>query len=74
MFLVFDFVFDNIGFTFIYYCVVHTHTHTHTHTHKHTPNIEVLCSNKGVDVEISTSNMLPRELYRIILSESNGKI
>jgi len=37
----------------------------------HTPNIEVLCSNKGFDVEISSSNTPPRELYRIILSESN---
>ena len=39
----------------------------------HTPNIEVLCSNKGFDVEISSSNTPPCELYRIILSESNDK-
>jgi len=39
----------------------------------HTPNIEVLCSNKGFAVEISSSNTPPRELYRIILSESNDK-
>jgi len=31
------------------------------------------CSNKGFDVEISSSNTPPRELYRIILSESNDK-
>ena len=46
----------------MYYYVVHPPTHTHTH------NIAVLCSNKGFDVEISSSNTLPRELYRIILS------
>ena len=39
----------------------------------HTPNIGVMCSNKGFDVEISLSNMPLRELYRIILSESNDK-
>ena len=38
-----------------------------------TPNIEVLYSKKGVDVEISSSNTPPREMYRIILSESNDK-
>ena len=37
------------------------------------PNIEVLCSHKGFDVEISSSSTPPRELYRIILSESNDK-
>jgi len=39
----------------------------------HTPNIEVLCSNKGFDVEISSSNTPSRELHRIILDESNDK-
>ena len=39
----------------------------------HTPNIEVLCSNKGFDVEISSSNTPSRELYRIILIDSNEK-
>ena len=32
-----------------------------------------ICYNKGSDVEISSSNTPPRELYRIILSESNDK-
>ena len=45
---------------------------TKVSTH-HTPNIEVLCSYKGFDVEISSSNTPPRELYRITLSESNDK-
>jgi len=31
------------------------------------------CSNKGFDVELSSSNTAPRELYKIILSESNDK-
>ena len=39
----------------------------------HTPCIEVLCSNKGFDVEISSSNKPSRELYRIILSDSKEK-
>ena len=39
----------------------------------HTPNIEVLCSIKGSDVEISSSNTPPREMYGIILSESNDE-
>ena len=38
-----------------------------------TPNIEVIRSNKGFDLEISPSNTPPRELYRIILSESHDK-
>jgi galactose-1-phosphate uridylyltransferase len=38
-----------------------------------TPNIEVICSNKGFDVEISSLNKPPRELYRIISSESNDE-
>jgi len=37
------------------------------------PNIEVLRSNKGFDIEISSSNMPPRDLYRINLGESNDK-
>ena len=37
----------------------------------HTPNIQVLCSSKGFDFEISSSKKPPRELYRIILSVSN---
>ena len=32
-----------------------------------------ICCNKGFDVEISSSSTPPRELYRIILSESNDK-
>jgi len=31
------------------------------------------CSSNGFDVEISSSNTPPRELYRIILNESNDK-
>ena len=45
-----------------YYYVVHP-----------TPNIAVLCSSRVFDVEISSSDTPPRELYRIILSESNDK-
>jgi len=56
-------VFDNIGLYFV--CIITWFTHT--------PNIEVLCSNKCFDVEISSSNTPPHELYRIILSESNDK-
>jgi len=36
-------------------------------------HIEVLCFNKDFDVEISSSDTPPRELCRIILSESNDK-
>ena len=61
MFLVF--VFDNNRVTLS--CIIAWFTHT--------PNIEVLCSGKGLDVEISSSNTPPRELYTIILSESNEK-
>jgi len=61
MFLVF--VFDNTGLYFL--CIITWSTHT--------PNIEVLCSSKGFDVEISSSNTPPRELYRIIVSESNDE-
>jgi len=37
------------------------------------PNIEILCSNKGFGVEITSSNTPPHELYRVNLSESNDK-
>jgi len=33
----------------------------------------VRSNNKGFNVEISSSSMPPRELYRIIFSESNDK-
>ena len=36
------------------------------------PNIEIICHNKGLDVEMSL-NTPPSELYRINLSESKGK-
>ena len=35
--------------------------------------VSVLCSSKGSDVELSSSNTPPRELYRIILSELNDE-
>ena len=63
MFLVFVFVFF-YNIRAIHLCIITWFTHT--------SNIEALCSNKGFDVEIS-SNTPPRELYRIILSESNDK-
>ena len=63
MFIVFVFAFDNIELYLL--CIITWFTHT--------SNIEILCSNKCFDVEISSSNTPPRELYRIILSESNDK-
>ena len=56
------FGFDNIGLYFMYYRVVHPHI-----------QYRGTSSNKGFDVEISSSNTPPRELYRVILSESNDK-
>ena len=38
----------------------------------HTPNIDILYSNKGLDVEISPSNTPPHNCIKIPLSVSNG--
>jgi len=64
MFLVLVFVFDNIGLYIFLFIISWVN---------HTPNIEVLCSNKGFDVDITSSNTQPLELYRIILIESNDR-
>ena len=46
----------------MYYYVVHPHT-----------QYRGTMRQQGFDVEISSSNTPPRELYRIILSESSDK-
>ena len=62
MFLVFVFVLIIQGYIFMYYYVVYPHT-----------QYGGTVLQQGFDVEISSSNTPPCELYRIILSESNDK-